>query len=71
MPKLEIPKPKPPEPKVVPTTVQLMIRVTPENRETIKALAEREKLTIQQLGHYALSLALQAYGEPPLPESVT
>jgi hypothetical protein len=62
-------KPRPLSSKVVPTTVQIMTRVSLESREAIKALADREDLTVQQLGRYAWSLALQAYGLPPLPES--
>ena len=68
--KNELEKPRPAPAKVGPTTVQVMIRVTPESRDAIKALADRENLTVQQLGHYAWSLALAAYGEPPLPESL-
>ena len=68
MPNSEIPKPRAVPAKAVPTSVQVAIRLTPESRETIRLLAERENLTVQQLGHYAWSLALQAYGLPPLPE---
>jgi hypothetical protein len=48
--------------------VQLVVRVSEGSRERVKALAEREGLTIQQLGTYGWSLMLQAYGEPPLPD---
>jgi hypothetical protein len=64
-------KPRPVSAKALPTTVQMIIRVTPESRDAIKALADRENLTVQQLGHYAWSLALQAYGLPPIPEALT
>jgi hypothetical protein len=49
--------------------VQIVTRVTEANRERVKSLAEREGLTIQQLGVYAWSLALQEYGEQPLPDA--
>jgi hypothetical protein len=64
-----LPKPRPIAPREVPCSVQVVTRVSPPSRETIKALAEAEGLTIQQLGLYAWSLALQAYGRPPLPEA--
>jgi hypothetical protein len=43
-------------------------RVTPAGRAAIRALAEAEGLTLQQLGVYAWNLALHAYGRPSLPE---
>jgi hypothetical protein len=43
--------------------VQLVTRVTNDYRERVKALAEREGITIQQLGAYAWDLALAQYGE--------
>lgn len=49
-------------------TAQVNIRLTPAGREAIRALAEAEGLTVQQLGIYAWNLALAAYGRPPLPE---
>jgi hypothetical protein len=49
--------------------VQIVTRVTEANRERVKSLAEREGLTIQQLGVFAWSLALQEYGEQPLPDA--
>ena len=58
-----VPKPTPAQ-----KPVQIVTRVTPTGHETIKALAEAEGLTIQQLGLYAWSLALAQYGKPPLPE---
>jgi hypothetical protein len=58
-----------PAPEREPLSVQVVTRVTPASRERIKALAETEGLTIQQLGAYAWSLALEAYGQPPLPEA--
>jgi hypothetical protein len=61
-------KPKPAG-RLVPLPVQVVTRVTDQSRERIKALAEKEGLTIQQLGAYAWSLALQAYGQEPLPEA--
>jgi hypothetical protein len=62
---------KRPTPAAKPETlaVQIVTRVTEANRERVKALAEREGLTIQQLGVYAWSLALQEYGEAPLPDA--
>jgi hypothetical protein len=49
-------------------SVQIVTRVSNDGRETIKALAAREQLTVQQLGLYAWSLALKEYGLPPLTE---
>jgi hypothetical protein len=63
-----LPKPQP-SPKPDPLSVQIVTRVTPASRERVKALANAEGLTIQQLGAYAWSLALQAYGQAPLPET--
>jgi hypothetical protein len=62
---------KRPTPAAKPTSlgVQIVTRVTDANRERVKALAEREGLTIQQLGVFAWSLALQEYGEQPLPDA--
>jgi hypothetical protein len=63
-----IPKPKPARPESL--AVQIHTRLSPASREAIHALASAEGLTIQQLGLYAWSLALEAYGKPPLPELV-
>jgi hypothetical protein len=52
-------------------SVGLVTRVTPTSRAQVKALADAEGLTLQQLGVYAWSLALQAYGKEPLPEAVS
>jgi len=64
-----LPKPRPANFRVEPLSVQIVTRVTPASREAIKALADAEGLTVQQLGLYAWSLALQAYGQKPLPEA--
>ena len=66
---ISLPKPRPIAPRDTPCSVQVVTRVSPPSREIIKALADAEGLTIQQLGLYAWSLALQAYGQPPLPEA--
>jgi hypothetical protein len=63
-----VPKPTPIA-RPGPLAVQVVTRVTEASRERIKALAEKEGLTIQQLGAFAWSLALQQYGEAPLPEA--
>ena len=63
-----VPKPTPAR-TTDPLSVQIVTRVTPASREAIKALAEAEGITIQQFGLYAWSLALQAYGKGPLPET--
>ena len=73
MPKTEtetLPKPRPISAARLVAPVQIVIRMTPEGREAIRKVADREGLTIQQLGHYAWSLALREYGEAPLPESL-
>jgi hypothetical protein len=62
-----LPKPQPVT-KPEPLTVQVVTRVGPPSRDRIKALAEAEGITVQQLGVYAWSLALAAYGLDPLPE---
>jgi hypothetical protein len=62
-------KPRPQPPRDNPLSVQIVTRLSEPSRETIRALAAAEGLTIQQLGAYAWSLALQAYGKPPLPEA--
>jgi len=49
-------------------TAQVNIRLTPAGRDAIRALAEAEGLTVQQLGVFAWNLALHAYGRPSLPE---
>jgi hypothetical protein len=66
---LDLPKPRPVEPRDEPCNVQLVTRVTPDSREAIKALAVSQGITVQQLGLYAWSLALKAYGLSPLPEA--
>ena len=66
---LELPKPRPIAPRDTPCSVQLVTRVSPASRERIKALAEAEGITVQQLGIYAWNLALRAYGLEPLPET--
>lgn len=58
-----------PQPKSDNRNAQLVTRVTETSRQRIKDLAERENLSVQQLGHYAWSLALQQYGLEPLPET--
>jgi hypothetical protein len=60
-------KPQPPEKPAAP--VQVVTRMTQASRDDLKALADAEGITMQQLGVYAWSLALQAYGRPPLPEA--
>jgi hypothetical protein len=65
--KKPVQRPSPTSSKV--SAVQIVTRVTDANRERVKALAAREGLTIQQLGVYAWSLALQEYGEQPLPDA--
>lgn len=49
--------------------VPLVTRMTPTARRRVRALATAEGLTVQQLGVYAWSLALQAYGKSPLTEA--
>lgn len=56
-------------PKPEPRTVQIMVRLTPASRERIRALALEQGVTIQQLGAYGWSLALESYGQPPLTEA--
>ena len=55
--------------KPEPLTVQITTRMTRQSRDDINALATAEGITVQQLGLYAWSLALQAYGKAALPES--
>ena len=43
----------------------VFIRVTPESLAAVRALAEAEGLTVQDLGVYALNLALAQYGREP------
>lgn len=59
-----IPKPKP----IPDMTYYLSIRLSPAQRDAIRALAEEQNLTLQQLGMYAWNLALRAYGKPSLGE---
>jgi len=63
--RLKLEPPGPPEP----LSVQVTTRLTPNSRETIKAVADENGVTVQALGLYAWSLALRAYGKPPLPEA--
>lgn len=44
----------------------VFIRVTPESLAAVRALAEAEGLTVQDLGVYALNLALAQYGRDPV-----
>ncbi|HEY1878441.1 MAG TPA: hypothetical protein VGG68_00765 [Caulobacteraceae bacterium] len=60
-----VPKPLP----AAKLSVDVSTRVTPAGKAILKALAEHEGLTLQQLGLYAWNLALHAYGRPPLPEA--
>jgi len=62
-------KPTPAAPVAAPEVVQIVTRVSMSGREAIKALAEAEGITVQQLGLYAWNLALQNYGKPLLPET--
>jgi hypothetical protein len=63
-----LPKPlPPPAPKARP--VQVVTRLSETSRRQIQALAEAEGITVQALGLYAWSLALQQYGRPPLREA--
>jgi hypothetical protein len=48
---------------------QIVTRLTPSSREMIQAVAKAEGVTIQAFGIKAWSLALEAYGKPPLPEA--
>lgn len=66
--KKEVTKPQPVE-RPDPTTAQVVTRLTSGGRDRIRKLAEAEGVTIQQLGLYAWSLALQAYGLGPLDEA--
>jgi hypothetical protein len=47
-------------------TSAIATRLAPVDRDRIRALAEAEGLTLQQLGEYAWSRALIDYGRPPL-----
>lgn len=44
----------------------VFIRVTPESLAAVRAVAEAEGLTVQDLGVYALNLALAQYGRDPV-----
>jgi hypothetical protein len=65
----DLPKPIPAS-RNDPLSVQIVTRLTPVSREAIKAVAEAEGITIQQMGLYAWSLAMKAYGTSALHESV-
>ena len=43
----------------------MLIRITPESLVAASALAESEGLTVQELGVYALNLALAQFGREP------
>lgn len=58
------PPPRRPAPAADNGTV--FIRVTSESLAAVRALAEAEGVTVQDLGVYALNLALVQYGRPPV-----
>jgi hypothetical protein len=58
-----------PPPKPVPArelSAAISTRITPAARAQIKALADTEGVTLQQLGVFAWNVATHAYGRPPL-----
>lgn len=44
----------------------VFIRITPESLAAVRACAEAEGVTVQDLGVYALNLALAQYGRDPV-----
>jgi hypothetical protein len=65
-----VPRPQPNPARAPKTVIQIVTRVPADGHEAIKALADAEGLTIQQLGMYAWNLALQSYGRATIPEPV-
>lgn len=60
----------PPQPKrrkaESPDKAAVFIRITPESLAAVRACAEAAGVTVQDLGVYALNLALAQYGHEPV-----